>query len=161
MPKMYPTRYSDPEAVGYLVARYVRCGKPNCRCRSGPGHGPYWYLVWRERDGGRWRQRKRYVQRDQVAEVRRKLAEAKARDRAMMDLLRQSRRLRGAVNRRLRGEITDEQLREICHIAQAGQVNVAQQQVILSEAGGGTRQDADSNSEVDVMDTDTQESKDA
>lgn len=23
--------------------RYIRCGKPNCRCATGDGHGPYWY----------------------------------------------------------------------------------------------------------------------
>lgn len=27
----------------------VRCGKPTCsRCRTDPGHGPYWYAYWRE-----------------------------------------------------------------------------------------------------------------
>lgn len=29
----------------------VRCGKKNCRCASGPPHGPYWYAYWTE--GGR------------------------------------------------------------------------------------------------------------
>jgi hypothetical protein len=29
---------------GSLIARYTRCGKPNCRCANGPGHGPHWYL---------------------------------------------------------------------------------------------------------------------
>jgi hypothetical protein len=29
--------------------QYRKCGKPSCRtCRSGPGHGPYWYAYWRE-----------------------------------------------------------------------------------------------------------------
>src|SRR5216117_4093236 len=23
--------------------RYIRCGKPRCRCADGRGHGPYWY----------------------------------------------------------------------------------------------------------------------
>ncbi|MGH2346925.1 MAG: DUF6788 family protein, partial [Chloroflexota bacterium] len=32
--------------------QYRRCGKDNCRrCAEGPGHGPYWYEIWRE--GGR------------------------------------------------------------------------------------------------------------
>lgn len=27
----------------------VRCGKPNCKgCKSGGGHGPYWYAYWSE-----------------------------------------------------------------------------------------------------------------
>jgi hypothetical protein len=29
--------------------QYRKCGKPTCStCRSGPGHGPYWYAYWRE-----------------------------------------------------------------------------------------------------------------
>ena len=29
--------------------QYRRCGKANCRrCAEGPGHGPYWYEIWRE-----------------------------------------------------------------------------------------------------------------
>ena len=36
--------------------QFVRCGKEGCkRCAAGPGHGPYWYAVWR--DGGRVRSR--------------------------------------------------------------------------------------------------------
>src|SRR5260370_828735 len=30
--------------------RYVRCGKPRCRCAGGRGHGPYWY-AFRYRGG--------------------------------------------------------------------------------------------------------------
>jgi hypothetical protein len=34
---------------GSLLAEYVRCGKPNCRCaNSGARHGPYWRRFWRE-----------------------------------------------------------------------------------------------------------------
>ncbi len=29
---------------GSLIERYKRCGKPGCRCASGPGHGPKYYL---------------------------------------------------------------------------------------------------------------------
>jgi hypothetical protein len=29
--------------------QYRKCGKRTCRtCRTGPGHGPYWYAYWRE-----------------------------------------------------------------------------------------------------------------
>ncbi len=49
-----------------LVSHRVRCGKPKCRCVEGPGHGPYWFLHWRE--GGI--QRRRYVRRTDVAAVR-------------------------------------------------------------------------------------------
>jgi hypothetical protein len=29
--------------------QYRKCGKSNCRtCRTGRGHGPYWYAYWHE-----------------------------------------------------------------------------------------------------------------
>ena len=30
---------------GSLVRRFVRCGKPGCRCKKGRGHGPFVYLT--------------------------------------------------------------------------------------------------------------------
>ncbi len=34
--------------------QYRKCGKPTCStCKSGVGHGPYWYAYWR--DGARLR----------------------------------------------------------------------------------------------------------
>jgi hypothetical protein len=29
---------------GSLIERYKRCGKPNCKCAKGLGHGPKYYL---------------------------------------------------------------------------------------------------------------------
>ncbi len=29
---------------GSLIERYKRCGKPNCKCADGSGHGPKYYL---------------------------------------------------------------------------------------------------------------------
>lgn len=29
---------------GSLIERYLRCGKPGCRCAQGEGHGPKFYL---------------------------------------------------------------------------------------------------------------------
>jgi hypothetical protein len=29
---------------GSLIERYLPCGKPGCRCASGRGHGPKYYL---------------------------------------------------------------------------------------------------------------------
>jgi hypothetical protein len=49
-----------------LVSHRVRCGKPNCRCATGEGHGPYWFLHWRE--GAI--QRRRYVRQADVDAVR-------------------------------------------------------------------------------------------
>jgi hypothetical protein len=53
-----------------LVSHRVRCGRPNCRCATGPGHGPYAYLYWREGD----RQRRRYVKQRDVEAVRNVIA---------------------------------------------------------------------------------------
>lgn len=35
-----------PQAIlrGSLIERYKRCGKPNCKCATGRGHGPKYYL---------------------------------------------------------------------------------------------------------------------
>jgi len=44
---------------GCVIAQYRRCGRPNCRCASGPQHGPYFFHYWRA--GGT--ARKRYVAR--------------------------------------------------------------------------------------------------
>ncbi len=30
---------------GSLVKRYLHCGKSECRCHQGRGHGPYYYLM--------------------------------------------------------------------------------------------------------------------
>ena len=89
---MWPTRYFYPEAVGYLVARTVRCGKVNCRCRRlGERHGPYWYLYYRAWDGERWRQRARYVRADRVEALRRRLERVKAVERLLECLSSQGR----------------------------------------------------------------------
>ena len=35
-----------PQAIlrGSLIERYKRCGKPGCKCATGRGHGPKYYL---------------------------------------------------------------------------------------------------------------------
>jgi hypothetical protein len=35
--------------------RFIKCGKPNCRCASGQGHGPYWYACYHDAKG--WHER--------------------------------------------------------------------------------------------------------
>jgi len=56
---------------GTLVETYKRCGRPNCHCINGPGHGPKRYLsVSQPGTGGR--QRRDYVPNDiceQVADL--------------------------------------------------------------------------------------------
>jgi predicted ATPase/DNA-binding SARP family transcriptional activator len=47
-----------PDARVTYSRQYRRCGKTNCaRCAEGPGHGPYWYAVWRTAG----RQHRRYL----------------------------------------------------------------------------------------------------
>ena len=68
------TLYKTPA----LVAHRVRCGKPGCRCAAGAGHGPYWFLYWRE---GR-RQRCCYVRQADLDAVRAAVERRRAFDRA-------------------------------------------------------------------------------
>ncbi len=49
-----------------LVSHRVRCGKSTCRCTTGEGHGPYWFLYWREGVT----QRRRYVPAGELPVVR-------------------------------------------------------------------------------------------
>ena len=60
---------SESGLPGVVLAEKKRCGKANCRCRSGEDddlHGPYFYRYWRQ--GGRLR--KAYVPRDRVEATR-------------------------------------------------------------------------------------------
>ena len=43
---------------GSLTETYKRCGRPNCHCANGPGHGPKRYLVISQPSG---RPRRDYV----------------------------------------------------------------------------------------------------
>ena len=61
-----------------LVAYPVRCSKPTCHCASGDGHGPYWFLRWRE--GAT--QRRRYVKTTELDAVRAAVERRRAEDRA-------------------------------------------------------------------------------
>jgi len=71
---------------GTMQARYVRCGKVNCRCASDPAgrHGPYWYLVWWD---GR-RLRKRYVPPRALEAVRAAIDARRALEAAIRDCRR-------------------------------------------------------------------------
>lgn len=35
---------------GCVIAQYRRCGRGNCRCATGPPHGPYFFHYWRVGD---------------------------------------------------------------------------------------------------------------
>jgi hypothetical protein len=58
-----------PMLVGSLVAQFTTCGKPGCRCTRGQKHGPLYYLYWKDKG----RSRSRYVRREQVRAVRRRI----------------------------------------------------------------------------------------
>ena len=88
--KTAKTLYKTPA----LVRHRVRCGRSNCRCATGEGHGPYHFLLWRE---GRV-QRRRYVRGADVAAVRRVIDRRRRDDREA----RLAAALAGADLRRLR-----------------------------------------------------------
>ena len=50
---------------GFIASARVRCGKPNCRCSRGARHLAYYHVTYSR--GVRFR---KYVRRDQVADVR-------------------------------------------------------------------------------------------
>lgn len=53
---------------GSVVKRYLHCGKSECRCHRGRGHGPYNYLMTTL---GRGKTRMRLISAEQVEMVRR------------------------------------------------------------------------------------------
>jgi hypothetical protein len=57
---------------GSLITRYTRCGKPRCRCVTGRGHGPKYYLSVSK--AGR-RPTLIYVPQTMVAQVQEQLAQ--------------------------------------------------------------------------------------
>ena len=52
--------------AGYLRTQYVKCGRFNCHCRSGDGHGPYSYRIVRTNGN----KRKQYVRKADLSMVR-------------------------------------------------------------------------------------------
>ncbi len=52
--------------TGFLEARYVTCGKPNCKCANGQLHGPYFCRRWLA--GGD--RRSKYVRKADIADVK-------------------------------------------------------------------------------------------
>ncbi len=61
----------DTVLRGSLIERYKRCGKPNCKCAKGRGHGPKFYLSV-SRSGAR--PEMAYVPKARQAEVTQALA---------------------------------------------------------------------------------------
>jgi hypothetical protein len=66
-------RTFTPQLIrGSLITRYTRCGKPRCRCVTGGGHGPKYYLSVSK--AGR-RPTLIYVPHAMVAQVQEQLAQ--------------------------------------------------------------------------------------
>ena len=55
---------------GSLVKRYVKCGKENCHCAEGEGHGPVFYLSYKEKGLTRLI----YIPSEEVEKVKRQLS---------------------------------------------------------------------------------------
>ena len=58
---------------GSLVQRYVKCGKVNCHCANDQGHGPMFYLSFKEKG----QTKVIYVPGEEVQKVRQQLASFK------------------------------------------------------------------------------------
>lgn len=82
------------QVQGSVFERYGRCGKAACACGSGKGHGPYYVLSSKRAEGSGFV----YLDRTQARQVkqlvgaardyRRGLAELKALNDALLDLMR-------------------------------------------------------------------------
>ena len=70
--RRHPASYIEQILRGSLIETYKRCGRPNCHCVDGPGHGPKRYLSTISRTGER--PRVGYVPNAAHAEVREFLA---------------------------------------------------------------------------------------
>ena len=76
----YSFRHTNPELAGVLIKEKVRCGKLNCRCmRLKQLHKWYYYLYWRDYRNNAVL-KKRYVPRNEVRKLRRKLKSIKTKD---------------------------------------------------------------------------------
>lgn len=42
-PKPNPYSAQEKDYATQYVQEYTHCGKPNCRCATSQGHGPYWF----------------------------------------------------------------------------------------------------------------------
>ena len=60
------SRSTEGYATYYQQER-IKCGKPNCKCASGEGHGPYWYAYgW---DPNSYRMTKKYIGKNPPADL--------------------------------------------------------------------------------------------
>lgn len=84
--------------AGAVVAQYVRCGKPGCRCTRGELHGPYYYRFVRQ---GK-RRRKFYVRLSDADQTKARCQAWRESKRNVRETLRACREASAAMNRYLR-----------------------------------------------------------
>jgi len=72
----YENRDINPETLGYVRLEKIKCGKPNCHCVNGKKHKAY-YLYYRDCRIPNFSSKttlvKKYLRKDQVKEMRRKI----------------------------------------------------------------------------------------
>jgi hypothetical protein len=61
---------------GFIETRYVKCGRSNCHCAIGKGHGPYHYWVYKS---GK-RKFKKYIKRDELPIISASIDERRRRE---------------------------------------------------------------------------------
>lgn len=52
---------------GSIQTRWVTCGSPDCRCKRGEKHGPYYYLSYKDRKTGKMKHL--YIKQDQLDDL--------------------------------------------------------------------------------------------
>ena len=57
---------SAMKTPGGIESRFVKCGKPGCKCAKGKLHGPYFYYRYWKLSHKVWVQKKRYVTCEQA-----------------------------------------------------------------------------------------------
>ena len=61
-------------AYGAIQERMNTCVRPNCKCKIGQKHGPYYYLSFRDRNG---KLRNIYLKKHEVKNIEQKLKKFK------------------------------------------------------------------------------------
>ena len=61
---------------GFIETRYIKCGRSNCHCTTGKGHGPYHYWVYKSGN----RKFKKYVKRDDLPIISARIEERRRRE---------------------------------------------------------------------------------
>lgn len=71
---------------GFIEIRYVKCGRSNCHCSTGKGHGPYHYWVYKT--GGR--KFKKYVKPEDLQTIVTRIEERKRQTKEAIEFNREA-----------------------------------------------------------------------